>query len=41
MMCLEASNPRWPLATLYAYDDQNREVKDLTEVRIVSKIYVQ
>lgn len=31
----------WPLATLYAYDEQNREVKELTEDRIVSKIYVQ
>lgn len=31
----------WPLASLYIYDEQNRDISDITDERIVSKIYVQ
>ena len=31
----------WPLASLYIYDEQNRDISYITDERIVSKIYVQ
>lgn len=31
----------WPLAALYIYDEHNKDISDITDERIVSKIFVQ